>query len=282
MLRPLTGHAPRLKLPPGACDTHMHFYGAAYPRHPDGPPPAPDATVADYKQLMKWLGLERVVVVQANAYGDDNRCVIDAVAEIGLDKARAVVVVKPSVSDAELDRLTKAGARGVRIMTLHGGHLKFDVMDAVLARAQSFGWHPIVQLDGRNFEQHEVLLKTIKGNYIIDHTGKFLEPVAIDSPAFKTLLRLLERGNCYVKLSAPYETSKVGPPAYSDVGVLTKALVKAAPERMLYASNWPHPSEPLERYPNDAALLDLFLETMPGEKTRQLTFVDNPARLYGF
>ncbi len=282
MLRPLTGHAPRLKLPPGACDTHMHFYGAAYPRHPDGPPPAPDATVADYKQLMKWLGLERVVVVQANAYGDDNRCVIDAVAEIGLDKARAVVVVKPSVSDAELDRLTKAGARGVRIMTLHGGHLKFDVMDAVLARVQSFGWHPIVQLDGRNFEQHEVLLKTIKGNYIIDHTGKFLEPVAIDSPAFKTLLRLLERGNCYVKLSAPYETSKVGQPAYSDVGVLTKALVKAAPERMLYASNWPHPSEPLERYPNDAALLDLFLETMPGEKTRQLTFVDNPARLYGF
>jgi D-galactarolactone isomerase len=282
MLRPLTGPAPRLKLPPGACDTHMHFYGNAYPRHPDGPQPAPDATVPDYKQLMKWLGLERVVVVQANAYGDDNRCVIDAVTELGLDKARAVVVVKPSVSDAELDRLTKAGARGVRIMTLPGGHLKFDVMDAILARVQSFGWHPIVQLDGRNFEQHEAQLKTIKGNYIIDHTGKFLEPVATDSPAFKAFLRLLDRGNCYVKLSAPYETSKIGPPTYSDVCAITKALVKAAPERMLYASNWPHPSEPLQRYPNDAALLDLFLETMPDERTRQATFVDNPARLYGF
>ncbi len=282
MLRPLTGQAPKLKLPPGACDTHMHFYGKTYPRHPDGPPPAPDATVAEYKQLMAWLGLDRVVVVQANAYGDDNRCTMDALAELGLDKARAIVVVKPSVSDAELDRLTKAGARGVRIMTLPGGHLKFDVMDAVLARVQPLGWTPIVQLDGRQFEQHEAQLKTIKGDYVIDHTGKFLEPVAVDSPAFKTLLRLLDRGNCYVKLSAPYETSKVGPPTYSDVCAITKALVKAAPERMLYASNWPHPSEPLERYPNDAALLDLFLETMPDEKTRQLTFVDNPARLYGF
>lgn len=282
MKRPLTGPAPRLKAPPGACDTHMHFYGATYPKHPDGPVPVPDATVADYRQVMTRLGTERVVVVQPNAYGDDNRCTMDAVAELGPDTARAVVVVKPDVPDAELERLTKAGARGVRIMCLPGGHLKWDVMDRVIARVRPFGWSPIVQLDGREFPEREVLLKRISGDYVIDHTGKFLEPVPTDHAAFKAMLRLVERGNCYVKLSAPYEVSKVGQPGYDDVAALAKALVKAAPDRMLWASNWPHPSEPLERYPSDASLLDLLLEWAPDEATRKKILVDNPARLYGF
>jgi D-galactarolactone isomerase len=260
----------------------MHFYVGKYPKQRDAPPPPADATVADYRQIMAWLGLDRVVVVQPNAYGDDNRCTMDAMAELGVDKARAVVVVRPDVTDAELDHLTKAGARSVRIMTLPGGHLKWDVMDQVLARVRPFGWHPIVQLDGRDFPGREAQLRRIEGNYIIDHTGKFLEPVPTDHAAFKVLLRLVDRGNCYVKLSAPYETSKVGPPSYSDVGALAKELVKAAPERMLWASNWPHPGTSGDRYPSDANMIDLLLEWAPSEADRQKILVENPARLYGF
>ena len=282
MTRPLSGPAPRLKAPKGTCDTHMHFYGAKYPKHPNGPPPPPDATVADYRQLMKWVGIDRVVIVQPNAYGDDNRCTMDAVAELGIDKARAVVVVRPNVSDAELDRLTEAGARAIRIMCLPTGHLQWDIMDEAIARVRPFGWHPIVQFDGREFPEHEAQLKRIKGDYVIDHVGKFLEPVPTDHQAFKTLLRLVERGNCYVKLSAAYEVSKVGAPSYADVGALAKELVKAAPERMLWASNWPHPSAPADKYPDDANLLDVLLDWAPSESDRQKILVENPARLYGF
>jgi D-galactarolactone isomerase len=279
--RILTGEPPRLKAPPGTVDTHMHFYDSGYVALPGTPLP-PDASVDDYRQVMRWLGIERVVIVQPNAYGDDNRLTMDSVAALGSDIARAVVVVKPGVSDEQLDALTKAGARGARIMALHGGTVGLDQLDAVAARIHPFGWHPIVQIDGRNFPDHEAQLLRLPGTFVIDHVGKFLEPVAPDHAAFKSLLRLVDTGRCYVKISAPYETSKTGGPAYEDVGALAKALIRAAPDRMLWASNWPHAQAAKFGYPNDAALLDLLLDWAPDETAIRKMLVDNPTRLYGF
>lgn len=281
MNRPLSGRAPRLKAPPGTCDTHMHFYGRGYARAASAPEPPPAASVADYRQIQDWLGCQRVVVVQPNAYGHDNRCTLDAVAALG-PEARAVVVVAPDISEAKLASLHAQGARGVRIMNLPGGTVKIALLEETAARVRPLGWHPIVQVDGRELDQHEALLRRLQGPYIIDHVGKFLEPVAPSHPGFKALLRLVERGNCYVKLSAPYEVSKSGPPNYDDVGVLAKALVRLAPERMLWASNWPHPSAPAGKYPDDSDLLDLLLDWAPDALLRQKILVDNPARLYGF
>lgn len=115
---------------------------------------------------------------------------------------------------------------------------------------------------------------------MIDHVGKFLEPVPLDHDAFRSLLRLIDTGRVFLKLSAPYEVSKAGPPTYEDVGRLAKACVAAAPERMLWASNWPHPSVPEK--PDDAVLLDLLLDWAPDEATRRQILVDTPAKLYGF
>jgi D-galactarolactone isomerase len=145
-----------------------------------------------------------------------------------------------------------------------------------------FGWHLHVQFDGREFPERAALLHRLPGRLVIAHTGKFLEPVPPEHPAFQALLRLVETGRCWVKLSAPYETSRSGPPGYADVGALAKALVRAAPERMLWATNWPHPSEPAEAKPDEAMLLDTLLDWAPDDATRRRILRDNPAELYGF
>ena len=257
----------------------MHFYDGAVAAKPGTPNPG-RFTVAMYRELQEKLGLERVIVVQPNAYGDDNAVTLHAMREIGR-AAKGVAVVKSGVSDAELDRLTRAGICAVRIMTLHGGTLGFDVMDELMARVHPFGWHANIQLDGRELPKYEAQIKRLPGRFVIDHTGKFLEPVAPEHEAFRCLLRLIDTGRCWVKLSAPYETSKKGPPGYEDVGVLAKALVKRAPERMLWASNWPHPSV-RPHVPDDVELLELLLDWAPDESTRRKVLVDNPAELYGF
>jgi D-galactarolactone isomerase len=269
----------KLKTPKGACDTHIHLYdgSAAAP----GTPNPGIFTLPMYREVQDRLGLQRVVLVQPNAYRHDNALVLKAMKELG-KAAKGVAVVKPGTAAAELERLTRAGACGIRFMTLPGGTLGFDVMDELAAQVHSFGWHANVQLDGRDLPKREAQIRRLPGKFVIDHTGKFLEPVEPSSEPFKCLLRLVDTGRCWVKLAAPYETSKTGAPKYADVGRLAKALVKHAPERMLWASNWPHPSAPKDKRPADEDMLDLLLEWAPVEIHRRKILVDNPAELYGF
>ena len=271
---------PKLKAPPGTCDTHIHIYDSRFPKAATAKILAPDALVPDYKKMAARLGIARTVVVQPSAYGTDNRCTLEAVAALGAN-ARAVVTVDDSVTDAELERLTAAGARGLRFFMLSGAPLPLGILETMAARVAPFGWHIVFQIDGRDYADHEALLRRLAAPVIIDHTGKFLEPVTPDHPGFRTVLRLLDTGRFYVKFAAPYETSKVGPPHYDDVGHLARALAKAAPERTLWASNWPHPSGGA-RTPDDAWMLDMLLDWIPDDAARRLTLVDNPARLYGF
>jgi D-galactarolactone isomerase len=283
--RKLTGAPPRLKLPPKATDTHMHIYDDRFPGRDGGPPKPPlPATLDDYRQLQKWLGLERTVFVQGAAYQFDNSCLLDALERFNGEggEARAIAVVGPDVEEATLEDMTRRGVRGARHMHLPGGAVGFDGLLAINARVRPFGWHMIVQFDGRDMIERSPTLEALQGDYIIDHAGKFLEPVGVDAPEFKALLKLIDRGNCYVKISACYETSKVGPPGYDDVGALCQALIEHAPERMLFATNWPHVSAPIDKQPDDGQLLDLLLDWAPDEAVRRQIFVDNPAKLYGF
>ncbi len=275
--------APRVKAPPGACDTHIHIYGPTdtYKLAPTSPFPPPLAPVEAFRKVMRRLGTERSVVVQPAAYGKDNACALDAVRELGIDRTRAVVVVDETVTDAELDQLTAAGARAIRFHMLKGGVLGWDILETMAKRAKAFGWHIQLQLDGRLLPEKRAAIESLASMVVIDHTGKFLEPVATDHDAFKVLLGLVDTGRFWVKLSAPYETSKAGPPDYRDVGVLAKELIRRAPERMLWASNWPHPSAQPDP-PDDAMLLNVLGYWCPDEAVRNRILADNPASLYGF
>ena len=277
---PANDTPPRLKAPPGTTDTHMHIYDSRYPTAGTAAFTPPDAPVANYLKVRARLGIERTVVVQPSTYGTDNRCTLDAIAALG-PSTRGVVVVDQSVSDAELDWMTKIGVRGIRFHMMEGGALPWDILETMAARVGNFGWHVQLQLDGRTLPEREALLKSLPGTLVVDHVGKFMEPVPTDHPAFRVLLKLVESGRTYVKLSAPYNWSKSGPPNYSDVGRLATALAKAAPERMLWATNWPHPM-PDTPIPDDAWVLDMMLEWIPDDAVRHKTFVDNPAQLYGF
>jgi len=270
---------PNLVAPPDSCDCHMHIYEDRFPLAPTATFKPPDAPVSEYRKVQKDLGLSRAIVVQPTAYGFDNRCTLEAVAQLG-PGARGIAVVRPDVADAELERLTGAGIRGVRFHMLGGGVLPWGALQGLAARVLAFGWHVQLQFDGAELPHHESQLKSLPGNMVIDHNGKFLEPVTPEHPAFKVLLRLLDSGKCWVKLSAPYETSKVGAPHYDDVAVLARTLANANPERCVWASNWPHPNQ--NQAPSTAAMLDLLLEWTDDAATRTRILVDNPAKLYGF
>jgi D-galactarolactone isomerase len=270
---------PALKTPAGACDCHMHVYEDRFALAPTATFKPPHAPASEYHKVQAALGLQRMVVVQPTGYGFDNSCTLQAMATFG-SNARGIVVICPDTSEAELQRLHALGVRGVRYMMVHGGVLPWDTLEAMAARIQPLGWHIDLQLDGRDLPQYEDQLTRLPGDLVIDHNGKFLEPVPPEHAGFQALLRLLDSGRCWVKLSAPYETSKAGPPRYDDVSVLARALVKANPERCLWASIWPHPN--IHPVPSSAAMLDLLLHWADDDATRNRILADNPAQLYGY
>lgn len=283
MFRTLTGRPPKTALPPGATDCHIHLFDSAkYSAQPGGPAAPADARVDHYAQVQAWLGLDRVVITQGNAYQTDNRCLLDGLTHFG-DKARGVVAIDPHVPDNELEAMWQQGVRAARIMNLLQGPVGLDQMLEVNARVHPFGWSLIVQFDGREMLEHLDRLMQIKGNFVIDHTGKFLEPVTTDSAEFRALLALMDRGNCYVKLAGCYETSRSGFPDYQDMAALSCALLRHAPDRVIWGSNWPHNmAHSAATYPDDVHLLDKVMEWCGSDEVVQKVFVDNPAQLYGF
>lgn len=270
----------RFAVPPGGTDTHMHFYDAAEPAAAGAHNPG-SATLEQYRALQRRLGLERVIVVQPNAYRDDNRVTIDAVAALGTG-ARAVCVVGEDTPESEIERLTRAGAVAQRFFQLQGGAVRMERMAPIMARVHPYGWHANLQLDGAELPEREAAIRALPGRFVIDHIARFPGALAADHAAVKALLRLLDTGRCWVKLSAPYIVSRADAPRYRDVGALVRTLVAHAPQRMLWASNWPHPSEPRDAMPDDAALLDLLADWAPDEATRRRILVDNPGELYGY
>jgi D-galactarolactone isomerase len=261
-----------------ACDTHVHFYDGRHPAAAEAIIRPADATPDEYRRLQNELGTERVVVVQPTTYGLDNTCQLEAIATIG-SAARGVMVVDRLTPTDELARLTDLGVRGARFHMLPGGAVPWEMLDAVAANIAPFGWHVQLQLNGRELATRCERLLRLPVALVVDHVGRFMPPVRQDSPEFGALLRLVDQGT-HVKLSAPYESSIAGPPGFADVTELADALIARSPDRVLWASNWPHPGQPAPPTPTElVALRDRWL---PTADLRRRVLVDNPAELYDF
>lgn len=255
----------RFTTPAGCCDTHMHIYGTSGQTH------------GEYMALRNRLGITRTVYVQPSDFATDNSLMLNCISADG-EKARGIAVIDPDATDAEIDLLHAGGIRGVRFHDVVAGCLTYDVLEPVATRIADWGWHVIVQSEGERLTDLAPRLARLPVDVVVDHMGRIPLEGGVDHPAFVALLRLLETGHVWIKLSAPYHVTH----DYSELHARGCALVRAAPERMLWASNWPHPSVSEDDRPDDAGLLDALFDWAGDETTLGRILVDNPAKLYGF
>jgi D-galactarolactone isomerase len=272
---------PRLKLPPNATDCHHHIYDARFPADPTATVKAPDATVADYRLLQKRLGTMRNVIVQPSAYGVDNRLLVESLGKFGLKTTRGVAVVNSSVTDAELKQLDAAGVRGIRFNLKQAGATTWELVEPLSTRVAALGWHIQVNAPAQQIAAQKDLWNRVASQIVFDHLAN-VPAVGMTDPLFGVVSELLQKRKAWVKLSGAYIESKVGPPTYADSTVVARAFVKEAPERLVWGSDWPHPTAPSNAKPDDALLLDLLAEWAPDRNMRNRILVDNPAKLYGF
>ena len=270
--------------PPGACDAHCHVFGPAdrFPFAAGRSYTPPDAGVEDLARLHARLGLDRAVIVQASCHGTDNAALLDALRR-GAGRYAGVAMIDEATTDDELDELHAAGVRGTRMnFVAHlGGAPTASAVERIVARAAERDWHVVLHLDAADLARYAPLLALLPCPYVIDHMGRIDATAGLDQEPFRALLALLHRGDrCWVKLSGAERLTAAGPPPYDDVVPFAQALIAAAPDRVLWGTDWPHPN--VRHMPDDGDLVDLLAAFAPDEDVRHRILVDNPARLYDF
>jgi predicted TIM-barrel fold metal-dependent hydrolase len=273
--------APRRMAPPGSCDCHLHIYDPRFTPSRPGARLTREASVAEYRRLQNRLGTSRAVIVQPAAYGFDNSVTVDAIGQLGLASARGVAVIEPSIGDAPLRELDRVGIRGVRF-TQHDPRTAVTtpaMIEPVAERIAELGWHAQLHLRADQIVEMAAIIARLPCTIVIDHMARLPQPQGVAHPAFGIVCDLLATGRAWVKISGAYLDSKA--PGYADIKGVMQAFIARAPERCVWGSDWPHPTE-VDAKPDDAALLDLFTDCTPNDDVRTRILVENPKHLYGF
>jgi 2-pyrone-4,6-dicarboxylate lactonase len=279
-------HPPNFAIPPAATDCHAHVFGPAerYPYQPDRSYTPPDLPLSQLRGVHRVLGIERLVLVQASVHGTDNNAILDAIAT-DPNNLRGVAAMTEDTTDRELARLRDGGIRGIRVNLVDRGGMPFRSLAALAhaaERIRDLGLHIELLVHVENCPDLQELAKTIGVPMSIGHIGytKVADGGA-QHPGFQDFLAMLRNGHFWVKLTGPYRISAQERPPYSDVDGMAKAVIAAAPDRVVWGSDWPHVMVAREM-PNDGDLLDALAAWAPDADLRKRILVDNPARLYGF
>ena len=271
---------PRWRPPPGACDAHCHVFGPAdrFPYAPARAYTPPDAPFEALQALHQILGIERAVIVHASCHGSDMAVTLDAIARLK-GAYRGVAVVRADVSDGELEALHAGGIRGVRFNFVKhlGGTPDLDVFDRVVARVERLGWHVVLHLDAGDILEHAARIAALRIPFVIDHMGRVRAKDGLDQPPFRRLLELMRNPLAWVKICGAERVSSAGAP-FRDAVPFARALLAAAPDRVLWGTDWPHPNIAGDM-PNDGDLVDLLAEVTDGDMLRRKVLVDNPTPL---
>lgn len=274
---------PGFRAPPKACDAHCHVFGPAarFPFAANRSYTPPDAPFENFQKLQSVLGLERAVIVQATCHGTDNAATLDAIARSN-GRYRGVAIVDNSFADRDFEALHAGGMRGVRFSFARhlSGPPDFSRVKCVAERIKSLGWHLVLYLEAPDVVENAGVIRSFGMPVVIDHMGRVKTKDGVDQPAFRLLLDLVRGEDFWVKICGAERISSAGPP-YTDAIPFAQALVEAAPDRVLWGTDWPHPN--IEGVmPNDGDLMNLLARAVPDERVRNRILVDNPARLYGF
>jgi len=273
---------PKSKAPANAVDCHHHIFNAKFPVDPTATLRPPDALVADYRALQRRIGTTRNVLVQPSTYGTDNRAHLEALAAFGTS-ARMVAVVNDKVSADELKRMHEAGVRGIRFNLAQAGATTPEMMEPLSKRINDMGWHIQINAPAAKIMEVMPILETrVASPIVFDHLAHIPQPAGVNDPLFAKVRGLMDKGRTWMKLSGAYADTKVGPPTYSDSSAVASAYAKAYPERCVWGSDWPHPTEQTKGVPDDAVLFDLLTVWVPDERARYRVLVENPAKLYDF
>jgi 2-pyrone-4,6-dicarboxylate lactonase len=277
---------PKVKLPQGSIDTHVHVFEQGYALSPGRGYNPPDSTLTDLKHLHATLGVDRVVFTQPSVYGTDNSAILNASQKLNAEtpnRARCVVAITMDIGDDELARLDAAGVRGVRLNTDNKGGmpLTFDEIPALAARLKPLGWHFEFLFPGKDIIELMPVFTALTIPMSIGHFAYQPATAGVSAPGFKALIELMRRGNTWMKISGANRVSETDLPPYDDVKPLAEALIAAAPDRIMWGTDWPHPNKYVAN-PNDGDLVDAFGDWVTDETMRRQIMVDTPAKLYRF
>jgi predicted TIM-barrel fold metal-dependent hydrolase len=270
------------KPPPLACDAHCHVFGpaATFPYDPKAAYIPADAPFEALRKLHERLGLQRAVIVHASCHGADMRVTLDAIAR-SKGAYRGTAIIDSSYSEKDFQRMHDGGIRGVRFNFVRhlGGRPDMGFFRKTVERLRAMGWHLILHLDADDLVELESTFSRLPVPFVIDHMGRVKAADGLEQPAFRTLLGFLRNENAWVKICGAERVSSKGPP-FADAVPFARALIEAAPQRVLWGTDWPHPN--VKWMPDDAALVDLFPLMAPEPALQHRILVENPALLYGF
>lgn len=270
-------------IPEDACDSHLHIFDPRFPEQAGNGAPFEGGTVDDYLEIAARMGTRRAVIVQAKRYGTDNACLLDAVARFG-GQARGIAVVAPDVDDATLRALHAGGVRGLRFSVWNPADtvMTVDMIEALARRIADLGWHAQLHMSGDQIQAHAAMLSRLPCPMVFDHMARLPPGLGLRHPAWGVVRDLIDAGRCWVKLSGAYLNTHQGGPDYPDAAGIAQAFVKAAPQRLVWGSDWPHVTERAHTPPDTVALLGLLAQWAPDDAVRRAILVDNPRELYGF